>query len=228
MPLDSLEGTLAHDMSDLLSAEQQFAKALQQVAKQADSEQVRQMAEEHHAETLQHIENLKQAFVALGQKPEKMVCKGAQGIVEENNNTIKEEKPKGILKDIALVCGGAKIEHYEMSGYTAAVTAAQALGRRDITQLLQQNLKQEQATAKKLEAAAKQLMQEARSSAEGAGAASGSVASSSAAGGNATGGSKASSASAGGASKGGSKAGGSKASSSKAGGSKASAAKAAR
>src|SRR4028118_2141713 len=81
MPLDTLENVLAHELSDLLSAENQIAKALGQVAKAADSDQVRQMAEQHREETQQQIDKPKQASSVMGQKPEKMVCKGAQGIV---------------------------------------------------------------------------------------------------------------------------------------------------
>lgn len=165
MPLDTLENTLAHEMSDLLNAETQFAKALQQVAKAATSASVQQLAQEHHAETLQQIETLKQAFTVIGQKPERVVCKAAQGIVEENTSTLKEEKPKGALKDIALIGGSLRVEHYEIAGYSAAIAIAKALGQREVTQLLTRILKQEQATAKKLEGAALPLLQAARADA---------------------------------------------------------------
>jgi ferritin-like metal-binding protein YciE len=170
MPLDTLENVLAHELSDLLSAENQIAKALGQVAKAADSDQVRQMAEQHREETQQQIDNLKQAFSVLGQKPEKMVCKGAQGIVEENNTTLKEEKPKGALKDVALLAGSLRIEHYEVAGYTSAIATAKALGRREVVQLLQANLKQEKDTAKKVEAAASEILKSAGSGAQTASA----------------------------------------------------------
>ncbi len=166
MPLDTLENTLAHELADLLSAENQFAKALQQVAKAADSEAVRQMALTHLEETKQQAENLKQAFAALGQKPEKgLVCKGAAGIVEENSSTLKEEKPKGALKDLALISGSLRVEHYEIAGYTAALSVAKAVGNKAVVKILQTNLKQEQETAKKLQAASPQLLQTAQGSA---------------------------------------------------------------
>jgi ferritin-like metal-binding protein YciE len=100
MALDTLENTLTHELTDLLSAEKQFAKLLTQVAKAADSDVVKQMAQEHHAETLQQIENLQAAFEALGQ--------------------------------------------------------------REVAQLLQANLKQEQATAKKLQTAAPEFHKAAK------------------------------------------------------------------
>jgi ferritin-like metal-binding protein YciE len=153
MPLDTLENTLAHELSDLLSAENQFSKALQQVVKSADSPEVKEMAQTHFEETQGQIVNLKEVFTLLGQKPERgLVCKGAQGIVEENTSTLKEDKPKGAIKDMLLVAGTIKAEHYEIVGYTSALSIAKALGRKDIVPLLQANLKQEQATAKKMEA----------------------------------------------------------------------------
>lgn len=152
MPLDTLHNTLLHEMSDLLSAERQFAKLLQQTAKAADSEEVRQMAQTHHEETLQHAENLQQAFSVLGAKAEKMTCKAAAGIVEEATSTLKEEKPKGAIKDIVIAGSSLRVEHYEIAGYRAAIAVARAVGNKQVVQLLQTNLKQEEATAKKLEA----------------------------------------------------------------------------
>ena len=155
MALETLDDVLLHEMSDLLSAEQQFSKALQKVAKAADSEEVKTLAEEHLEETKGQIETLKEAFKELGAKPEKMVCKGAQGICEENDSTLKEEKPKGAIKDVALISGSMRIEHYEIAGYTSAIAVARELGQKQVVKLLQQNLKQEKETAKKLEAAGK-------------------------------------------------------------------------
>ena len=152
MPLDTLENTLVHELTDLLSAEKQFAKALQTVAKNADDSGLRTMAEEHRAETLQHADNLMQAFAALGAKPERgLVCEAAKGLVEEASSTLKDEKPKGMIKDIVLMGGSLRIEHYEIAGYTAAIALARSLGKRNVVPLLQANLKQEQATAKKLQ-----------------------------------------------------------------------------
>jgi ferritin-like metal-binding protein YciE len=151
-------------MSDLLSAEKQIAKALQQVARAANDEDLKQMAQQHHEETLQQAQNLQDAFTHLGAKPEKMLCKGAAGIVEENNSTLKEEKPKDLIKDITLIGGSLRIEHYEIAGYRSAIATARALGQKEVVRLLQTNLKQEEATAKKLEAAAATMLKSMSSS----------------------------------------------------------------
>lgn len=165
MAINSSEDLLVHELSDLLSAENQFAKALQKVAKAADSDVVRQMAEEHREQTLQHAENVKQALSAMGKKPERgVVCKAAQGLVTEADETIKEEKPKGALKDVALIGGCLRIEHYEIAGYTGAIAAAKSLGQREVVKLLQSNLKDEQATAKKLTVAGPEFLKAAQAS----------------------------------------------------------------
>ena len=158
MALETLDDVLLHEMSDLLSAEQQFSKALQKVIKNADSSEVKNLAEQHLAETQGQIDVLKEAFKELKQKPEKMVCKGAQGICEENDSVLKEEKPKGAIKDVALVSGGMRIEHYEIAGYNSAIAVAKELGQKQVVKLLQQNLKQEKEAAKKLEAVGKTLL----------------------------------------------------------------------
>jgi len=145
-------------MSDLLSAERQFAKLLQQSAKAADSEEVKQMELTHHQETLQQAENLQQAFTALGEKAEKMTCKAAAGIVEEATSTLKEEKPKGAFKDIAILSSSLRVEHYEIAGYRAAIAVARAFGNKQVVQVLQTNLRQEEATAKKIEVASAQIL----------------------------------------------------------------------
>jgi ferritin-like metal-binding protein YciE len=161
MSLDTLKATLKHEMSDLLSAEKQFASLLQKVAKNADSDVVKQMAEEHREQTLGHQENLQKAFEAMGEKPERMTCKAAQGLVEEAVSTLNEEKPKGAIKDIVLLSGSLRVEHYEIAGYTSAIAAAKALGLRDVAALLSENLKQEKETAQKIVSAAPQFLQAA-------------------------------------------------------------------
>lgn len=157
MSLESMDDLLLHELSDMLSAEQQFAKALKLVAKSADSAEIKKLAEQHGEETQGQIENLKEAFSILGKKPEKMVCKGAQGICEENESMIKEEKPKGAVKDMALIGGSLRIEHYEIAGYTGTISIARKLGQKEIVKLLQENLKQEKDAAKKLEAVGKDI-----------------------------------------------------------------------
>lgn len=159
MSLDTFEDTLVHELSDLLSAEKQFAKALQTVAKNADGDALKTLATEHQAETVAQADTLMQAFEALGKKPERgVVCDAAKGLVEEANGTLKEDKPKGQIKDYVLMGSCLRIEHYEIAGYGSAIALAKSLGKKQVVTLLQGTLKQEQAAAKKIEAATAELL----------------------------------------------------------------------
>lgn len=158
MSMKSMEDVLLHEMSDLLSAEQQFAKALTKVKNSAVTAEVKQLAAEHYEETQDQIENLKQAFRLWGRKPEKMVCRGAEGICKETSALLTKEKPKGNIKDVLLVNGTLRIEHYEIAGYTTAIALAKALKATEVMKCLQLNLREELATCRKLEAAGATLM----------------------------------------------------------------------
>ena len=146
-----MEDVLIHEMSDLLSAEQQFAKALTRVKNSATTAEVKQLAAEHYEETQDQIENLKSAFKVWGKKPTKIVCRGAEGICKENESTIKVGKFAGAVRDMVLVSGSMRIEHYEIAGYTTAIAVAKSLKITEVVKCLQLNLREELAAARKLE-----------------------------------------------------------------------------
>ena len=163
MPLDNLENSLLHDLGEILAAETQFTKLLRVVIRTGRDEEIKQVADDHLLETLRHIQNLKEAFSLLGVKPEKgRISKGAQGIVLESETKIRDGKPIGALKDLALISGCLRMEHYEVAAYTTASCLAKALSKRDILLLLQENLKAENAVLKKLESLAARVSRNAR------------------------------------------------------------------
>ena len=64
---------------------------------------------------------------------------------------------------MANISGAEKTEHYEMVMYTGLIQMAKELGVRDAAQLLQENLDQEKAMAKRVEALSKALSKQAKS-----------------------------------------------------------------
>jgi ferritin-like metal-binding protein YciE len=53
--------------------------------------------------------------------------------------------------------GAAKTEYYEMASYKGLIEKAQLMGQQQCVHLLQQNLSQEEAMAKRVETLSKQL-----------------------------------------------------------------------
>ena len=85
-----------------------------------------------------------------------------EGIVAEAKEAIESEE-KGAVKDLQLIGGSLRIEHYEIAGYTAVIALAKTLGEKDIAALLTETLKEEQNTGKLLLTHSKPLLKAAGS-----------------------------------------------------------------
>ena len=150
-----------HELSDAMSAEQQILKMLPELQKEARHSELKQALKEHEQETKQQVKNLQAVFKQIGEQPEETTCYGVKGLADEHK-ALHEENPSPQMLELANVSGAAKTEHYEMVMYTGLVQMAKDLGERDAAQLLQANLDQEKAMAKRVEALAKELGKQAK------------------------------------------------------------------
>jgi ferritin-like metal-binding protein YciE len=76
-----------------------------------------------------------------------------EGLIEEAKEMMDEIKTPEVL-DAALIVGAQKVEHYEIASYGSVHALAQALGQKEVAQLLEQTLEEEKAADKKLNALA--------------------------------------------------------------------------
>lgn len=172
MAIKTLQEKFLHGLGDIYDAEHQFLEAQQTMSEQATSETVLALFEKHIPETEQQIANLEKVFELLGEKPERVKCQGAAGLVTEGNKLLKETTKNPALADLAIAGANAKVEHYELACYEALILGAEMMGQKEIVKLLKENLKQEQQTAQKISDAMPTLLQEAMTGEESAGAAS--------------------------------------------------------
>ena len=98
-------------------------------------------------------------FESIEEEPEETECKGLKGLIEEHDN-FKEEEPSEDLMDIFNVVAATKVERYEISSYESLIRLAQLMGHKKAVKLLNQNLKEEQQTLKKMEGFSKKLKPE--------------------------------------------------------------------
>jgi ferritin-like metal-binding protein YciE len=157
--MERIEELLTEEMRDLYDAEKQLVKALPKMARAASDEELKQAFQRHLEETQSQVERLEQAFEILGQRARSKPCKGMKGLVEEGSEIMQEQKGEDTL-DSALIGAAQKVEHYEIAGYGTARTWAQAMGNREVAQLLQQTLDEEGKTDKLLTQIAKRLLKE--------------------------------------------------------------------
>ena len=136
----------------MYSAENQLVKALPKLAKGAINPKLKQLFAAHLEETKGQVLRLKQVFEELGKKPTGQHCNGMEGVIEEGADALEKDEG-GASFDSGLIGAALRTEHYEIAGYEACIAMATTLGLTKVVQLLNANLKQELAAAKKISAA---------------------------------------------------------------------------
>lgn len=141
----------------MLDAEQKLVEALGAQAEESSRPDLQKAFESHRQQTQKQIERLQQCFDLLDEEAEETQCKGIAGIVAEHDTFKEEEEPSDGLMDIFNVGAAAKVESYEIAAYESLINLAQQLGQTKVVRLLNQNLKEEQQTLKKMQGFAKKL-----------------------------------------------------------------------
>jgi ferritin-like metal-binding protein YciE len=166
MAIESLEELFVEEIRDLYDAEKQILKALPKLAKAAGSEELKAAFQEHLEQTKGQVERLEQVFELLDEKAKGKPCKGMKGLIEEGNEIAAEEVSVEQFTDLGLIAAAQKVEHYEISAYGTARTMAEQIGNDEAASLLEQTLKEEEATDKKLTELALTIYEEAKSASE--------------------------------------------------------------
>jgi ferritin-like metal-binding protein YciE len=148
-----LRKLLLDELRDLYNAEKQLTRALPKLAKNATSEQLRDLLETHLEETEQQVSRLEDAFEMLGEKARGKHCDGIAGIIEEGSKMLEEDF-EGAVLDAGIIAGAQRAEHYEIGAYGSVMAWAKVLGMKELASLLDQTLEEEKAADKKLSALA--------------------------------------------------------------------------
>lgn len=158
----ALMDVLLDEMRDLYSAENQLVKALPKVVKGTNDASMKSQIKNHLEETKNQVLRLRQAFEHLGKKATGQHCNGMEGVLEECTDALEKDE-EGANKDLCILGAAARVEHYEIAGYTVAIGLAKGLGLKEVAGLLNENLQEEVAAAKALFAGAKPLLKQAAS-----------------------------------------------------------------
>jgi ferritin-like metal-binding protein YciE len=157
--MESIRELLVEEMRDLYDAEKQLVKALPKMAKASSNESLKEAFESHLEQTKGHVERLERAFEMLGEKAKGKPCVAMKGLIEEGQETMKEDLSDALL-DSALICAAQKVEHYEMSGYGTLHAWAEKLGLEDVAGVLMETLEEEKEADEKLTGIAGDVMDE--------------------------------------------------------------------
>jgi ferritin-like metal-binding protein YciE len=149
MAMKSLDDLFVHMLRDIYYAEKAALRGMRQMSRKVQSDQLKQLLEEHREETEGQVETLEKAFEALGLRPRGVTCEAINGIIEEAKE-IAEEAQEGPVRDVGIIAALQAVEHYEITRYGTAIAWAKHLGRDDVAEMLTQTLEQEIAADRKL------------------------------------------------------------------------------
>lgn len=144
MPMNSLEDVFQHGLGDIYDAEQKLLSALDQMEQETQIDEVRERIRQHRSETQDHIRNLKQCFDLLGMQKPNVECATVRGLQQEKSD-FERMSPSPQAREVFNLDAADKSEHYEIAAYRALIDQARVLGNDDVRDLLEQNLRQEEA-----------------------------------------------------------------------------------
>jgi ferritin-like metal-binding protein YciE len=141
-----LEKYFLDELKDLYSAEKQLLRGLGKMSKNATTEELREAFDNHKMQTEGQIERLEQVFEMLGSRPQAKKCEAMEGLIKEVESVLEDTEDDTMTRDVALIMGAQKAEHYEIASYGGLATLARTMGREEIADLLEETLEEEKET----------------------------------------------------------------------------------
>lgn len=160
--ITTLQQQFIYEVSRMYDAENRFLEAQQMMWECCQNNQLKSVIETHIQETEQHIENIEQVLSILGEQPQRVTCDVAAGLISECQKFSLLAATNTKLVDLGLATWHSKIEQLEIVSYRSLIKVAEQMQQGQIVQLLEQNLRQEEQTAQKLEQLMISLVQDCK------------------------------------------------------------------
>ncbi len=141
-----LEKFFIDSLKDIYYAEQKLTTAIPKMQEAATTEELKEAFGDHLHQTEKHIKRLEKAFTLIGKKAEGKKCEAIEGITKEAENIIKETEDGTMTRDAALIIAAQKVEHYEIATYGGLVQLALTMNLREVADLLDTTLMEEEDT----------------------------------------------------------------------------------
>ena len=156
--IDTPQELYVHKLGAALKMENTILDMLPELEGQANETQLKQSLKQHYEQTQRHVANLEQAFQVLGADVDESSCPAIEGLEKEGQANLKMVDDR--LNDHVILSGVAETEHHEIAVYEGLIEQAEAMGEEQVASLLQDNLKDEEATLQKAQVMMQQLARE--------------------------------------------------------------------
>jgi ferritin-like metal-binding protein YciE len=138
----NLSALYVNQLRLLLSAKEQFVRALPDMANAATHERLRDALWSHYRETDDHVTKVEELLAnARGVDPSitstgPIRCKAAHGIIAEAEDMLEDARD-AFVKDAALIAAAQRIEHYEIAAFGTLRQFASVLGESAAAEILE-------------------------------------------------------------------------------------------
>ena len=141
-----LQELFLDSLKDIYYAEKAIIKALPKMKKSATSEELKAAFEDHLLVTKEQVVRLEKVFELLGETAKGKKCEAIEGLIKEAESIIEDTDEGTSTRDVGLILGAQKVEHYEIATYGGLRQLAETLGYADAAQLLEETLSEEKET----------------------------------------------------------------------------------
>jgi ferritin-like metal-binding protein YciE len=140
---DSPDGTdlLVMELQQIHSAETQLARALPRLARNVETEQLKQSLEKRLEEGERILKDVEAGLEELDESPGRKKNVAAEGLLADAREHVQEIAP-GPALDAVLIAGIQKIEHYCIAAWGTARSVAQALNQNTTVRAMERALKE--------------------------------------------------------------------------------------
>lgn len=146
---ESLHDIFEDALKEIFWTENHLVKALPQIAKATYNELLQEVFEGHLEKTQRQLIRLENCFELFALKPIGKKCYAVDGLVREAQEVIQHFET-GHARDVALIAGVQKIQHYAISVYGTLQTLVTVLGNASCTRSMEVSKKEEIETDVKL------------------------------------------------------------------------------
>lgn len=160
-----LEDILIESLREIDGTERQQEQFLKTMAEAASKPELQDAFKGHAEATRKQSGRVREMLAALGESGGAEPPEPARALIDDAEMKIAREADDDII-DLQLIAAARKMEHLEIASYSVALAMAKAMGRDEMAGLLEETLKEEQASDRAFERLAQPVLKEAAESQE--------------------------------------------------------------
>lgn len=154
MVITNLNDLLDLELQHLHSMEEQITKTLPAIIRETDSDDLRGALSDHLLTTQEQLARIEGVLEIRNIKRDGIIDQSVANMLKEAQELTRFITDPGI-KDVAIIAGADKIEHYEMAAYENAINLAKHLNvEREYIDNLEKTRREEKAAADKMKSLA--------------------------------------------------------------------------